>query len=114
MASAAMAQAPGLCWHEIGRAAPEDECWIVWVALEGCGSAFYRCLVAHCGAVLVTIDLHRPGAPQPRRVHSGQRSLPGDGEATAHCIRELLEDADRAARTALGPDGRGRPAARVG
>lgn len=105
MASVAMAQAAGLRWYEIGRAAPEDEYWVAWVALEGCGSTLYRCLITQDGAVLVTIDLHRPGTPQPRRVHSGQRSLPADGEAGARCIRELLEDADQAARTMLAPKG---------
>jgi len=99
------AAAPGLRWREIGRAAPEDEYWAVWVALDGCGSTFYRCLIAHRGAARVTIELHQPGATRPRRLHSGQRSLPADDEASARCIRELLEDADQAARTLLSPGG---------
>lgn len=108
MASAATAQAPGLRWREIGRAAPEDACWVAWVALGGCGSIVYRCLVAHAGAALVTLDLHPPGAAQSRRVHSGQRDLPAeDDAASARCIRELLEDADRAARSVLAPPGQG-------
>lgn len=90
-----------LAWVEIGRAAPENDCWVAWMAVEGSGMALYRCLTSTAGTALLTIDFQRRGSPQTQRLHSGQCQLASGIQDCGASIAGLLDQADRVIRLAL-------------
>jgi hypothetical protein len=93
-------------WREFGRpSSGEAQDWAVWEApLGGGGDALYRSLVLADGAIAVTVELHSPGAPEPRTIHRGRCGLPPDPDQTAERVRLLLAVADKAVARAVEAD----------
>ena len=72
--------------------------------MGGGGDALYRSLVLADGAIAVTVELHSPGAPEPRTIHRGRCGLPPDPERTAERVGLLLAVADKAVARAVEAD----------
>ena len=101
-----------LAWIEIGRAAPENEAWVAWIALENADTTLYRCLISAGETALVTIDLQRNGLEVLAR--SVMLRLQSEREGLA-AAREIEQSAERLRALAnsipdiawsAGPDGR--------